>query len=77
MYDAGSPKVVLCDNLQGGGGQGGGRGFRREGTHICLWPIHVDVWQKSSQNCKVIILQLKSVNQLKHHYKSGGLLEQL
>ena len=24
-----------------------------------LWPIHVDVWQKSSQYCKVIILQLK------------------
>ena len=32
--------------------------FRREGTHICLWLIHVDVWQRPSQYCKVIILQL-------------------
>ena len=27
------------------------RGFRREGTHVCLWPIHVAIWQKSSQYC--------------------------
>ena len=29
------------------------------GTHVCLWPIHVDVWLKPSQYCKVITLQLK------------------
>ena len=29
------------------------------GMHVYLWPIHVDVWQKPSQYCKVIILQLK------------------
>ena len=23
-----------------------GGGFRREGPHVCLWPIHVDVWQR-------------------------------
>ena len=33
--------------------------FRRDGSRVCLWPIHVDVWQRPSQNCKVIILQLK------------------
>ena len=33
-------------------------GFSREGTHVCPWPIHVDVWQRLSQYCKVIILQL-------------------
>ena len=27
-----------------------------------MWPIHVNVWQKSSQCCKVIILQLKLIN---------------
>ena len=26
-----------------------GGGLRREGTHVCLWPIHVDVWQRPSQ----------------------------
>ena len=27
--------------------------------HVCLWPIHADVWQKPPQHCKVVILQLK------------------
>ena len=35
----------------------GGR-FKREGTCIDLWLIHTDVWQKSTQHYKVIILQL-------------------
>ena len=58
-------QLGICDNLEGGGGKGGGRGFpvgggfQRVGTHICLWPIHVDVRQKPSQYCKVVILQLK------------------
>ena len=29
-----------------------GRGFRMGGgrdTHVYLWPIHVDIWQKPSQ----------------------------
>ena len=30
-----------------------------------LWLIHVNVWQKTSQYCKVIILQLKQINFLK------------
>ena len=34
----------------------------REGTHVCLWPIHVDVWQKPSQYCKVIILLCMYIN---------------
>ena len=29
------------------------------GTHVYLRLIHIDVWQKPSQNCKVIILQLR------------------
>ena len=33
--------------------------FKREGTYVHLWLIHVDVWQKSNQYCKAIILQLK------------------
>ena len=36
----------------------GGR-FRREGTYVYLWLIHVDVWQKPTQYCIVIILQFK------------------
>ena len=39
VYDAGNPKLVLCDNLERwegrweGIGKGGGRRFRRKGTH--------------------------------------------
>ena len=36
----------------------GGR-FKREGICVHLWLIHVDVWQKPTQHCKTIILQLK------------------
>ena len=37
-------------------------GFRREGTFVYLWLIHVDVWQKPTQYCKAIILQLKKTD---------------
>ena len=42
----------------------GGR-FKREGTYVYLWLIHVDVWQKPTQFCKAIILQLKKFFKLK------------
>ena len=33
--------------------------FKREGTYVYPWLIHVDVWQKPKQYRKAIILQLK------------------
>ena len=50
--------TCIRDNLEGWDGKGDGR-FVREQTHACQWLIHVDVWQKPPQYCKVIILQLK------------------
>ena len=38
--------------------------FKKEGTYVHLWAIHVDVWQKPMQYCKTIILHLK-INTLK------------
>ena len=35
----------------------GGR-LKREGTCVYLWLIHVVIWQKPTQHCKAIILQL-------------------
>ena len=35
------------------------RRFKREGTYVYLWLIHVDIWQKTTKFCKAIILQLK------------------
>ena len=32
--------------------------FRREGTYVYLWTIHVVVWQKPTQHYKAIIFQL-------------------
>ena len=53
LCDPGNTKAVLCDHLEGW--EVGGR-FKREGTYVYLWLIHADVWQKSSQYYKEIIL---------------------
>lgn len=34
-------------------------GFRKEGTYVCLWLIHIVVWQQPTKYCNAIILQLK------------------
>ena len=39
--------------------RGVGWGERREWTYVCLWLIHVDIWQKTTKFCKAIILQEK------------------
>ena len=39
--------------------QEGGSGW---GTHVNPWLIHVNVWQKPLQYCKVISLQLIKIN---------------
>ena len=36
-----------------------GERFKKEGTYVYLWLIHADVWQKPTQNCRTVILQLK------------------
>ena len=40
----------------------GGSGW---GTHVNPWLIHVNVWQKPLQYCKVISLQLTKINEKK------------
>ena len=57
VHEAGHPKLVLSNDPEGQGGEEGARGFRMWGTRVYLWLIHV--WQKTTQCCKVIILQLK------------------
>ena len=53
-------KQGLCDNLEGWDGERDGREVWEEGTWVYLWPILVDVWQKTTKFCKAIILQLKN-----------------
>ena len=50
---------MLCKNLEGWDQVEMGGNFKREGTYVYLWLIHVDIWQKPTQYCKAIILQLK------------------
>ena len=47
----------------------GGRWGERSGwgTHVNLWLIHVNVWQKPLQYCKVISLQLIKMHGKKSH----------
>jgi len=55
---------VLCNDLDLWDGVGGEREVQ-EGGDICLPRlIHVDVWQKSTQCWKAIILQLKKKKNL-------------
>ena len=42
--------------MEWGGRWEGGSGW---GTHVNPWLIHVNVWQKPLQYCKVISLQVK------------------
>ena len=59
MHEAGHSKLVLWDKPEGCAGEGGGRGVQDAGTHVHPWLIHVDVWQKPPQYCKVLSLQSK------------------
>ena len=40
-------------------------GGSRMGNHVNPWLIHVNVWQKLLQYCKVISLQLIKINEKK------------
>ena len=59
VHRTGHSKPRLWDNSEGCGGEGVGRGVQHGGIQVHLGLIHVDVWQKPSQYCKVISLQLK------------------
>ena len=51
-------ELVHWDDPEGWDWEGGGRGGSGWGTHVNPWLIHVNVWQKPLQYCKVISLQL-------------------
>ena len=55
MHETGHSKLVLWDNPEGWDGEG----VQNERTHVHPSLIHVNVWQKPPQYCKIIILQLE------------------
>ena len=50
---------------RGMGWRGRREGGSGRGTHVNPWLIHVNVWQKPLQYCKVISLQLIKTNEKK------------
>ena len=58
MHETGHSGLVHWDDLRDGMGREVARGFRM-GAHVHPWLIHVNVWEKPLQYCKVICLQLK------------------
>ena len=59
LDDAGNSNLGLCDNRGGWDAVRDGREVQERGEYVYLWQIHVNVWQKPTQYCKVIVLQLK------------------
>ena len=61
------------------GWKGRREGGWRWGTHVNPWLIHVNVWQKPLQYCKVISLQLIKIsgkkNKKQRHYFRTVVLE--
>ena len=49
MHEAGHSNLVIWDNSEGWGGDGGGQSIQDGGTHVHPWLIHVNVWQKPPQ----------------------------
>ena len=45
------------------------------GAHVNPWLIHVNVWQKPLQHCKVISLQLIKINEKKNNFSSFRLMD--
>ena len=52
LYESGNSNQGSITIQMGEKGQEVGGRFKREGTYVYLWLIHVDVWQKSNQYIK-------------------------
>ena len=57
--------LVQLEDPEGSGREGGGRGDQNGEIHVNPWLIHVNVWQKPLQYCKVISLQLIKIKEKK------------
>ena len=78
VWNRSSVQVGCMRQVLGVGALGRPRGMgwrRREGgsgwgTHVNPWLIHVNVWHKLLQYCKVISLQLIKINRKKKEFMS-------
>ena len=56
LYDSGNSNCGSVITQRGWMEWEVGGKFKREGTYVYLWLIHVDVWQKPIQYCKAVVL---------------------
>ena len=63
MHETVCSGLVHWDDSEGWSGEGDGRGVQ-DGEHMYTQLIHVNIWQKTPQYCKVIRLQFKKKKQL-------------
>ena len=68
-FNSGNSNWGFVTSQRGGKGWEVAGRFKREGTHVHLWLIHVDVQQKSNQYWKATIFQLK-INTFKEKKKN-------
>ena len=59
LYDSKNSKRNSVTIQWGGMGREMGGSFKREGTYVYLWLIHVDPWHQTIKFCKAIIFQIK------------------
>ena len=50
---------MLCDNLEECNGMGVAGKTQEVGTYVYFWVSHTVIWQKPTQYCKAISLQLQ------------------
>ena len=62
MHETGCSGLGQWDDPEGWDGEGGERRGSGCGAHVHPWLIHVNVWQKPLQYCKVISLKLTLIN---------------
>ena len=65
--------LVHWEDPEGSDGEGGGTGGSGWGIHVNPLLIHVNVWQKPLQYCKVISFQLLKINEKEICSPSYGL----
>ena len=70
MHETGAQGWCTGKTQRDGMGREVGSGGSGWGTHVNPWLIHVSVWQKPLQYCKVISLQLIKINEKKKKRKN-------
>ena len=62
LHNSGNSKQASVSTKKGGLERGAEVRFKRVGTYVYPWLTRAVVWQRPTQFCKAIILQLKKIN---------------